>query len=441
MGKSGKQLLFNLYVRVIPYFTIYAISAIFCKSYINIIFTVPTLMLILLNLLALRGRSVSTPEVILFVCYLAFVIRPLQVVDGNAFTGTSVGFNSYSNITFFLAHSCVWAFLLVCSFYFKNWRKGSKNIILLEANPNLGIVFLAISIISFSVYLVGMGGVSNVLAPRFEKASVDAPWLTFFRALQMTCTALLFVQWRQRGLIIAPYAIASLAILIISANPFNTSRFSLLAAYVPLALIWLRGKINSLTFMVIAGVFALVVMPILNVTTRGGNSIDYTSDENQNPFTLKFVDAFDMAVENVSYTDDVGYTYGSKTIGNLLFLIPRSIWRDKPTLNGLDVGGRLKQFKIAGTDNLSMPIFSDGYRDLNLLGAIVASIVFMQIIHIMAYRNITLVNGIPLANFIIFASIPITVRGPFSSTFPLLFFQIVSLYMMYAVMKKAVKRN
>lgn len=437
MAISKNQLLFNFLVRVLPYLVIYFISLVLCDSRINALLTMPTMIIISANLLMLRVRFVSIPEVILFVTYLAFVIRPLQVVSGNAFIGTTVGYNRYTDDQFLITHACAWIFLLVCSFYFSIWRSKNIKEYRLSTFSGLEIILLCISIASFLIYMAGMGGLSNVLAPRFEKMKVlDAPWLTFFRAMQMTATAVLFIMAKDKGWRYAPCAIASFFILIMSANPFNTSRFSLLAAYIPLALIWLRGRVSAQNFMIAAGVFTVILMPILNATTRGGGAAADNSSMNESIFVIKFVDVFDMTVENVSYSSVFGYTYGQKLIGDALFFIPRAVWTSKPSLNALDVGGRLVDLDIAGTDNLSMPVFADGFRDFHLIGALFGSVFFLHIIYLGAFWRPVIVDGFPISGFIVFASIPIVFRGPFSSTVPLVFFQIVSLFFLSLILKR-----
>lgn len=427
--------------RLAAYLLLYAANLVYARSMTVVLLSLPLMVLVLGMALANRRQFIGIHDLVAFTTLVFFVLRPMQaMVDlganglGFAVAGTGIdspvgarAFASWQVVDAFVGCGifAVLALLATLVFGQQPMDKGDAGL------SHWAIWALAgFSIVGFAGFVATSGGFGNLFLPRTLKENLESvpPWSTAFQAAQMVGMAMVWARARQHGgALVWLVALGLLGLQLLAANPFNTSRNALMAAYGPLALVLVRGLVRPRSFFLAALVFMMAVMPVLNKTTRGDEQGIETKAENPNPLTIPFVDTFDMVLANVAYTHQHGQTWGAKLAGDMLFIVPRAIWPAKPTLNGLDVGGQLLMDKTAGTDNLSMPLFADGYRDFGMAGYGLGSALFFGLIYLGAYRVRYLVAGAPLHRYFVLASVPIVLRGPFSSTVPLVFFQIVML--------------
>lgn len=219
-----------------------------------------------------------------------------------------------------------------------------------------------------------------------------------------------------------------IALLMVSQNPYNTARFFLLMAYLPVLLIFLSGKIPISLFYVGAMVGLMVLMPILNFTSRYGMSLSEASEQiniSQYVFKAPFIDVFDMLVYEVRYLHDGTLFWGRKSLGILLFFIPRSIWTAKETLIAQDMGTELIQMGTAETNNLSLFFGGEFYADLGFIGVAIGAFFVSLLLTIFGLRKSARINGHDLRSYIFIAAAPIIVRGPIGGVAGPLFLQMV----------------
>jgi hypothetical protein len=307
------------------------------------------------------------------------------------------------------------------------------------------IVLLLLNVLAFLAVVLLEGGIGNVLADRQSRSDgADTPPIaTAFLALQaITCFfTCIYFKTRPRGSFIGSIGsflacVCVILLLLVSQNPYNAARFFLLMAYMPVLLIFLSGRVPVSLFYVGAMFGLIVLMPILNFTSRYGMSLSEASDQiniSQYIFKAPFIDVFDMLVYEMRYLyngpslHDGPLFLGRKTLGILLFFIPRSIWTSKETLIAQDMGAELVQMGTAGTDNLSLFFAGEFYADLGLVGVAIGAFFVALFLTIFGLKQSTRINGLDLRSYIFMAAAPIVIRGPIGGVIPLLFMQLIVL--------------
>lgn len=401
---------------------------------ITLALTLPTFIIILLALSKSDSRYVYIRELVYFCFFLFFVISPLQILHGLKISQGLVGdIIIYNDIdVIFAAMSC---FLFVATFFICDQMFSFDTVISYRISPNNNVLNI-MAILSYPLavfYIILFGGLGNILSARYDQEDtgfgIVGPIIIGSISVFSYVIFSSYTSGNRKALFPFLLVMMPLALLI---NPFNSARFVLISTYAPLALISLKGKVEVFWFYTTSTIFLTIVMPILNITSRYGSfskaaesgvDLDQTS-----LLRLQFIDVFDMLVYNAHFTSLNGFTYGEKFLGDFLFFIPRAIWASKPTLNGLDVGGQLLFLELTGTDNLSMPIFGDAYRDAGFLGiALCGAMVFISMKRIF-FHNISSINGFPIAQYLLFGALPILFRGPFSAVVAYIFFQCLCLF-------------
>ncbi len=203
-----------------------------------------------------------------------------------------------------------------------------------------------------------------------------------------------------------------LTLLAIAFNPLNTSRFGLIAAWLPIALIVVPAIRKPAVFAAITLFSIIVVMPILSVTTRFGWDLDrvLSSSERGSIGDIPYIDTFDALLHGVYYAHQFGLQFGAKILSIVLCFVPRGLWAEKPPVSGLDIGNHLFVQGLVGTPNLSMPIVGDFYMDFGLVGVVVgAGAVALGFRGLLRLQPV--VAGHPVYSYLLIAALPIVVRG------------------------------
>lgn len=430
-------------IRFSFYIVYYLLNVMFSAELFSFALTLPVFVVCCFNISRIRGNYATAQDMIWLVIYLFFVIAPCQALRLGYFDNSGPASGLYfDDVEIITAESIVFVFLLVASITIVVASNSSPTGAI-ETNYQISdrglAVLLLLNVLAFLLFVLMMNGLGNVLADRQTRAdgAETPPITTAFLALQaITCFLIcICVKTRQQGSIISsipPILSCALAValLVISQNPYNAARFFLLMAYLPVLLIFVSGKIPISFFYLGAMAGMMVVMPLANFTSRYGMSISEASDQidiSQYVFKAPFIDVFDMLVYEVRYLHDGALFWGGKSLGILLFFVPRSFWTAKESLIAQDMGAELVEMGTAGTDNLSLFFAGEFYADLGFIGVAIGAFFVALFLTIYGLKRSTLINGLNLRSYIFMAAAPIVIRGPIGAVIPLLFLQMIFL--------------
>nr|WP_196259746.1 hypothetical protein [Pelagibacterium limicola] len=407
---------------------LYLINLPFADNPASLVLTLPAFALVIVGLVRLRSPNVQVGDVFWFCVFIFFVLGPIQ-----GMTGWTIGARDgwaqivYTADEYILASTIVFLFLLPFVFI----RLEYPPVPLSGKAPGLGTLAMA-NAAGFVCFVISQGGIAGVLSPRLEQAGADGFIAsTLFLGLQTVTTALIALRMHRK---VTPLAVAifTLAIvaLVVTRNPFNASRFSLLAAWLPVVLAVTGGRLPAPLFN-LGSLFGLVVLfPILSLTTRlGVDGLNAIAHINFLEYVLHipFVDVYDTLVHAVRYMQANDHTVLEKLGAIVLFFIPRSIWPEKPIVGGLDIGKEIHAIGMEGTANLSFFIGGDFYMDLGLVGVCIGGPLCAALLAWTLKRKFGFFYGLPVLHFLFIASTPILLRGPVGAVLPLFSMQILSL--------------
>ncbi|WP_165225721.1 hypothetical protein [Affinirhizobium pseudoryzae] len=434
-------------VRLSVYIFLWAINAVAVGDADTVIVTFPTFLLCLFNVSRVKSSYLTVADMFWFVYFAFFVLGPVQTLSDNYFRKGGPVFGVYfTDDEIFTAAAIPFLFALFATIagivVRKNPASQRQPVRNYTIDSSMLILLAAAIFVSFAAYVVFAGGFGNVLAARSQRdrESVSILRLVALASLLVSTffSITIMLRGRQNGRSPGLFGIAvvagSLALLAVAQNPYNTPRYFLIQSWLPVILLFLRGRLKALPFYVACLFGMLVVLPILSVTSRLGTGI-FQAIQNIDPaedfFRLPYVDVFDILVYEIRYVTDIGYSYGNRMLGAIFFFVPRAIWPGKSELIALQMGEELKLMDVAGTENLSLFFGGEFYADFGLVGVAVFGFLFSwAYLRFLHNRNVT-VNGLAVREFIIIAAIPIVVRGPIGANAPLIFLTLIffSLYL------------
>jgi hypothetical protein len=409
-----------LNVRPVLFVLYYCLNCYFAVDPFAILLTLPMFILSVLGVSLQKSNWFSVDDMIWIIAYLFFAIGPLQALDKGYFNGGPVDSVPFTNsqLTEAMAAVFLFFFIFLCiHLAFRNKEIETRNV---EVSERALLLLLGLNILAFVGVVIGFGGFSNLLATRYDK-DVALLNIIAFPSMALQLATVFFIALVFRNTLrlnrAAPYvALAiSVVLLAICQNPGNTPRYVLLASWLPIVYILFQGKLKASYLYILVFLSIIFAMPVLNLTSREGVSFFealQSTDFSAGLLRLPFVDVFDMSAFQIYFMRDHYYYWGQKTLGLILFFIPREIWPTKATLAGLDLGTYLQDNNIAGTSNLSFFVAGDFYADGGLIavifGALAVSYFFCRVL---IYRRI-LINGVDLRAAVLIAAIPILIRGP-----------------------------
>jgi hypothetical protein len=427
--------------RLIFYLAYYLLNVCLTAEVYSVMLTLPVFILCCLNISRIRNDYATAQDMIWLVVYMFFVVAPLQTLRSGYFDGENPVIGLYfENSEIVTAEVIVFLFLLVATIttavvtkYYPaedvDYELSARHLPLLAS----------LSIFSFLTFVFFMNGFANALAARYSRDIPETvtPIATSALALQsisclLGCISLKRMPRTPMAFWLAGLSLCALiiALLATAQNPYNSARFMLLMTYLPLVLVLCNGKIRVSTFYLVAMAGLLVFMPILNFTGKFGMSVGESLEQiNVSEYILKvpYMDVFNMLVYEVRYVQSTGLFWGGKTLGALLFFVPRAIWTAKETLIAQDMGAELVDLKSAGTDNLSLFFGGEFYADWGLLGVICGAFVVALLLTIFGLRRTVRIGGLDVRSYIVMAAAPIIIRGPIGAVMPLLFMQMIFL--------------
>ena len=153
--------------------------------------------------------------------------------------------------------------------------------------------------------------------------------------------------------------------LVFSCPPTGVERFTVAAMYLPVLLqVFPPLKTRSHLFIIILVIGLLVVFPFLNNFRYYESGSKFQISLNFDQFLDLHFDSFSMFMRVLK--DNV-ITYGRQLLGVLFFWVPRSVWPDKPVGSGYYIA----ETTDLGFENLSMPLFGEGYINFGIVGVII----------------------------------------------------------------------
>lgn len=160
--------------------------------------------------------------------------------------------------------------------------------------------------------------------------------------------------------------------LLLIVNPIDSPRYAFLT--VALALLACLGMFRTLSRYKIIGASIvlglLTVFPVLDLFRQNLNgSAKFTGVIEA--LTGGDYDSFGQVINTAWYVEKFGITWGNQLWGVIGFLVPRSIWADKP----LDTGVMLAHAKHYHFSNLSCPLPAEIYINFGWIGLVLGMLV------------------------------------------------------------------
>lgn len=344
---------------------------------------------------------------------LFFVVRPAQtLVDGAARLYGARASIQYDGDVILMTFGSLYAFAILMLVLLPRSGRAVRAV---DIVPSPGLLLLG-AVIGFALTLGFSGGFPNLMAARYDKQLEQiSPLAAVGRGLLIAASVMAtaaFVANRRRRVTDALGLLVCLGLLALVFNPLNASRFSLISAWLPVALLLIPALRRPAVFAALTLVSLLVVMPILSVTTRFGLDFGRLAkpSERSSLAELAYIDTFDTLLQGVQHAHQFGFQLGAKLLSIVLCFVPRGLWPEKPVVSGLEIGRELYARGLVGTPNLSMPIVGDFYMDFGLVG-VVAGTVVVAIGFRALLRVQPTIGGRPVYGYLILAALPIAMRG------------------------------
>lgn len=439
----------------LAFFVVYfALHAVLAADAFVVWLAIPSLLLCCYNVSRITVAYATVEDMAWLVIFIFFVIGPCQTVrfgylelDGPAsgifFTDGEIA-TAFGIIFLFLLSATLTTIVvrrLVPATEPGRYRMTKFSLPLL----------LAFNVLSFGTFVWTGGGIGNVLADRYSKElsedfSTSLVWSVAMAAQLVSCLLIcVYARCKSQQTSIAQAGVyaaaaAALSLLLIAQNPFNTARFFFLIAWLPIILVFISGRLGIKTFYLSVVLGLIVVMPMLNLTSRSGASIAEALEavDVSSLFTVSGLDVFDMLLYEVRYLEFSDFFWGGKTLGLLLFFVPRSIWTAKETILAGDMGVVLADLGTAGTPNLSMFVAGDFYADLGLVGVAIGATAVSFMLTFFGAKRRVLVHGMDLRAFVLMASLPILIRGSLGAVIALTFCELAGLAILTRVLCRRV---
>lgn len=399
--------------RVVSQATLVLLAAFTAKDTTSLILVAPIALCGLVAAARNANEEVDAIDVYWLLWTLFFVVRPAQTLIGNSATlyAARAPFH-YEPGIILLTFAALYIFSIVMLVLLPRTGRAARMV---EVAPAPGLLLFA-ALAGFAVTVALSGDLGNLLAPRYDKqADQISPLAAAGQGVLVASAALMtaaFAGGRRRGAADLFRLLCCLSLLAVAFNPLSTSRFGLIGAWLPIALVVVPAIRRPAVFAAITVFSIIVVMPVLSVTTRFGWDLDrvLNSSERGSLGEIPYIDTFDTLLHGVYYAHQFGMQVGAKILAIVLCFVPRGWWAEKPQVSGLDVGNQLYVQGLVGTPNLSMPIVGDFYMDFGLIGVVFGAVPVALTFRALLRAQPT-VGGFPVYGYLLIAALPIVVRG------------------------------
>jgi len=418
-------------LRVGFYLLVYVLTLLGGVDLFALAITAPMFVAILASLALTPRDRIGYVDTLAVVYFISFVVVPLQTISDYSFVGGE--FNHavpYPRSYFFLVATLALLSYGLLVAFLRPRRELAPPQPRMVAIPSLWIVLTGPALVLLALALAG--SLDNMFAARYDRVRGDLDVLNPVIVALLSINATFAVIRRDTGPF-AKLAVAGFACLclLVVANPLNLARFVLLGAWIPVIFCALPSLLRPQRFYLAVPAIVLVVLPVLNITTRFGSERSDLLGEvfrGQNSvFKIAYFNLFELGCEAVRFVERYGHEFGSVFVSTVLTYVPREWWPGKPLSSGLLIG-YMNVDEGGGNEYLAVPWFMDGYMDFGIAGSIAYSLAlaagFVLARKIFAQR----VEGFDLYFLVFLANIAILIRGSLAVVMLLFLFQLVFLY-------------
>lgn len=232
-------------------------------------------------------------------------------------------------------------------------------------------LLLAAYLIAFPALLTARGGLATLFLPRlesvaaagYESVAEGAVVVTLLRLPPPLILAALLLLRRQGDS--RPFLIAiAAALTAITNNPISTNRYWLIAVITLVSLAAYDLKPTARRLALVGSVlFALFGFPLLDYWRRAEAEFGATGVE---AMLTGDYDVLNNVAMGVSYTRDLGFTFGWQLVSLPLFWVPRSLWPDKP----IDTGSAIAEHFNFDFTRIAGPLWAEGWISSGFLGVV-----------------------------------------------------------------------
>lgn len=287
-----------------------------------------------------------------------------------------------SNNTYIKANVCIIVGNIIHSLLYKSKKEVSfaENY---DKTENKKFVFLLIISLGAFTMLVLNIGFKNLflratnLSEFTENRMFNTIITSFLKAVPVYCFTLYYKTNKKMD--IRNWILIMIIFLV--NFPVSTTRFWMGAIFIGIALLVLvkDNKMNRLQDVIFILTFT-VIFPITylfhfysleHVINNGFKSFNLA-----NSYLAVDYDAYSILCRIIDYVGSNGIVLGKQLIGTILFMIPRSIWPNKPQATGAFIATETNQ----SFTNISSPFISEGIINFGFLGLIVFEIFLTLII-------------------------------------------------------------
>ena len=146
-------------------------------------------------------------------------------------------------------------------------------------------------------------------------------------------------------------------------------------------------------------------------------------------------DAWSNLCAGIDFINERGFYFGKQLISAIFFWVPRSVWTNKGSGTGQELGDYLVQSEQLWFNNISSILPLEAYVDFGIIGVIVFAICFGKIL--VMSDKFTHSSSFPLkpVGLFISCSILFLYRGPFLSSFAFTFGGILGILFIHHLLK------
>lgn len=146
-------------------------------------------------------------------------------------------------------------------------------------------------------------------------------------------------------------------------------------------------------------------------------------------------DAWSNLCAGIVYINEKGFYFGKQLFSAIFFWVPRSVWTNKGSGTGQELGDYLMQTEQLWFNNISSILPLEAYVDFGIIGVIVFAICFGKILVMSDRYTHSLSFPLKPVGLFISCSILFLYRGPFLSSFAFTFGGIIGILFIHYLLK------
>jgi oligosaccharide repeat unit polymerase len=128
-------------------------------------------------------------------------------------------------------------------------------------------------------------------------------------------------------------------------------------------------------------------------------------------------DAWSNLCAGIAFIDERGFYFGKQILSAFLFWVPRSIWQNKGSGTGQELGDYLMKTENLWFNNISSILPLEAYADFGLLGILLFSYILGKFLSMTDNFVLSSIFHLKALGLFLSCSIIFIYRGPFLSSF------------------------